>query len=420
MDFRTYLRDLIARHQMTLSQIEMRSNIPSTYMSQVLSGKRMPNEITLRKLSKILSVSEEEMLERAGKAQITPEEEFRRYLRELIDKNQLTLTQVEIKSGISNSYLSQILSGKRGIPPEETLRKLARSLEINEFEMLEKAGKLPSDFQQQVQQYLKTSQPVMDEGKKISEKNFETSILGDKVQKARLERGYTITDLAMEMCYSEELLRKIEGGKHYPGNEALFTLSKTLGKPLDYFKGDRIEINPTSIKEDDYLEEKFEKLQEKLDRIYKSINIPHTSDQNKNMKRLPIFPLSVKAGEDFFYDGRIEGYVYLPGDFFQDIEVVVLVEQSDIEPVVIKCDRLLIKKKDTLEIEGQLCLFYDAKEKNCLVRHIFSGLEGKLMAGLNRKEAIFNFYEERHREITILGIVRYLIRDLEMMKSDKV
>ncbi|MEQ8220695.1 MAG: helix-turn-helix transcriptional regulator [Candidatus Eremiobacterota bacterium] len=409
MDFRTYLRDLIARRQMTLSQIEMRSGIPSTYLSQVLAGKRdIPNEITLVKLSKTLGVSEAEMLESAGKAQISPEEEFRRYLRELIDKNQLTLTQVEVKSGISNSYLSQILSGKRGIPPEETLRKLSRSLGINEFEMLEKAGKLPSDFKHQVQQYLKITQPVIE---KNEEKKPVILNLGNKIKRARLDKGYTISDLSMSMCYPEELLKDIEEGKQHPGKGTLHALCHALGKTMEYFQEEE-DICP-EINQSDYLDNRFNKLQEQLEKIYKSVNVSSSSELVRNLKRLPVYSLSSKVEKDFFHDGRIEGYIYLPGDFFLDTEAVIIVEQTGMEPLISSGDKLLLKKKDTMEKEGQLCLFYDSKEKVYLVKHIFSGLEGKLMAGLNRKEAIFNFYEERHREITILGIIKYLIRDLE-------
>jgi transcriptional regulator with XRE-family HTH domain len=416
MDFRTYLRDLIARRQMTLSQIEMRSGIPSTYMSQVLAGKRdIPNEITLIKLSKTLGVSEAEMLERAGKAQFSPEEEFRRYLRELIDKNQLTLTQVEVKSGISNSYLSQILSGKRGIPPEETLRKLSRSLGINEFEMLEKAGKLTSDFKQQVQQYLKITQPVSEKVQNEDKKPVKTILnFGNKIKRARLEKGYTISDLSMSMCYPEELLKDIEEGKQYPGKGTLHALCHALGKTLEYFQEDKEEEEIYSdLNQADYLDERFNKLQAQLDKIYKSVNISSSSELLRNLKRLPVFSLYSKVEKDFFHDGRVESYIYLPGDFFIDTEAVIIVEKTGMEPLISTGDKLLLKKKDTMEKEGQLCLFYDGKEKAYLVKHIFSGLEGKLMAGLNRKEAIFNFYEERHREITILGIVKYLIRDLE-------
>ena len=415
MSFITYLKDLISTRQMTLSQIEMRSGIPSTYMSQVLSGKRdIPNEITLFKLAKTFGVSEREILERAGKAKITVEEDFRKYLRELINNRQLTLTQVEVKSGISNSYLSQILSGKRGIPPEETLRKLARSLGVNEFEMLEKAGKLETDFKEQVQEYFRKKQDDFPEFSDLDKKTTdkELLILGQNIKKARLEKGYTLSELSMTMCYPEELLRDIEDGKQYPGKGALKVLSQALDKPLDYFRKDKFEDFYSVDK--DYIDDKFGNLQVKLDKLFEALEITRNpSEALKNMKRLPVYSLSTNIDVDFFDESRIEEYLLLPEDFFVDVEIVVIVSQTGLEPLLSKDDRLLIKRCDIMEIEGQLSLFYDNKEKNYLVKRIYSGLEGQFMAGLNRKEAIFNFYEEHHRDISILGIAKYLIKNVE-------
>jgi len=417
MNFRKYLRELITRRQLTLSQIEMRSGIPSTYISQVLSGKRdVPNEITLIKLSKTLGVPEREMLEYAGKAKVSEEEEFRRYLRELIDENQLTLTQVEVRSGISNSYLSQILSGKRGIPPEETLRKLARSLSINEFEMLEKAGKLSADFKQQVREYLKGSDSAAEEKNTLETREIDRKLLflAKKIKKARMEKGYSLSELSMTMCYPEELLRDIEEGKQYPGKGALNALSQALEKPLDYFQIDKLEQFDPGFDLRSYMGENFDKLQARLDKLFDSLEVnKNPSEALRELKRFPVYSLSLISDMDFFDDRRIEGYLLLPKDFFLDVEIIILVTQTGLEPLLSSGDRLLIKRTDSLEKEGQLCLFYDIKEKTHLVKRIFFGLESKLMAGLNRKEAIFNFYEERHREINILGIVKYLIRGIE-------
>ena len=417
MNFRTYLRDLITRRQLTLSQIEMKSGIPSTYISQVLSGKRdIPSEVTLIKLAKTLGVPEREMLKHAGKAKVSVEEEFRKYLRELIDKNQLTLTQVEVRSGISNSYLSQILSGKRGIPPEETLRKLARSLGINEFEMLEKAGKLSSDFREQVQEYFKAFQPVADEKSDAETREIDRKLLflSKKIKKARLEKGYTLSELSMTMCYPEELLRDIEEGKQYPGKGALNALSQALDKPMDYFQTDKFEQIYPAFDVKDYLGENFDKIQAKLDKLFDALEVNKNPSETLSLiKRFPTYSLSGSSDKDFFDDRRLEGYLLLPKDFFADVEVVILVTQTGLEPLISKGDRLLIKRSEVLEEEGQLCLFYDEKEKTYLVKRIYFGLESKLMAGLNRKEAIFNYYEERHREINILGLVKFLIRGLD-------
>jgi len=53
----------------------------------------------------------------------------------------LTLEQVEIKSGVSNGYLSQVETGKRGIPSAKILKKLAPVYKIP-YEELLKAAKI--------------------------------------------------------------------------------------------------------------------------------------------------------------------------------------------------------------------------------------------------------------------------------------
>jgi len=411
MEFRKYLRDLIANRQLTLSQIEMKSGIPSTYMSQVISGKRdMPNETTLIKLARFLGVPENEMLEKAGKSQGDIEENFRTYLRNLIDDNQLTLTQVEIRSGISNSYLSQILSGKRGVPPEETLRKLARSLGINEFEMLEKAGKLTYDFIQQVKEYLsKNHQWVQDHGEKETVPQ-DSLTLGEKIKKSRIEKGLTINELSESLCCPEELLLDIEEGKQIPGEGTLNAIANELSIHSDYFQSEKIPY----VTGKDYFEYKFGKIHDYLNKIYEAIDNPGklSPEFSGKIKRYPIFSLTENSHKDFFDESRIKGYLLLPVNIFFNIDIAVMVETGT-EPLTSKGDYLLIKKTNLLDKEGVTCLFFDLREMNYSIKRVYHGLEGKLMAGLNRKEAIYNFYEERHREIKILGNVKYLIRQIE-------
>ncbi|WP_084413464.1 helix-turn-helix domain-containing protein [Desulfovirgula thermocuniculi] len=73
--------------------------------------------------------------------------EFGRYLQHLRKKRGLTIRQVELASGVSNSYLSQIENGKRGIPSPEILKKLAPVLHVSYKELMVKAGYL-DDYDQ--------------------------------------------------------------------------------------------------------------------------------------------------------------------------------------------------------------------------------------------------------------------------------
>jgi len=65
------------------------------------------------------------------------------YLRELRLKNNLTTKQVEVKTGISNSYISLIERNKRK-PSAEILNKLAKAYQVKTEDLLRLIGYLPS------------------------------------------------------------------------------------------------------------------------------------------------------------------------------------------------------------------------------------------------------------------------------------
>ncbi|MEN6462217.1 MAG: S24 family peptidase [Syntrophomonas sp.] len=72
---------------------------------------------------------------------------FGKYLKGLRDERGLTLRQVQIQSGVSDSYLSQLETGQRGIPSPEFIKKLAPVYDVTYKEMLVAAGYLqPTDF----------------------------------------------------------------------------------------------------------------------------------------------------------------------------------------------------------------------------------------------------------------------------------
>lgn len=66
--------------------------------------------------------------------------QFGTYLKSLRLARNLTTRQVEIYSGVSNSYLSQLENGKRGIPKPAILKKLAPIYKVSYEELLRAAG----------------------------------------------------------------------------------------------------------------------------------------------------------------------------------------------------------------------------------------------------------------------------------------
>ena len=70
--------------------------------------------------------------------------EFGAYLRSLRRERNLTIRELESHSGVSNGYLSQMETGKRGIPSPEILKKIAKPLAVAYDDLMIAAGYLDS------------------------------------------------------------------------------------------------------------------------------------------------------------------------------------------------------------------------------------------------------------------------------------
>lgn len=71
--------------------------------------------------------------------------EFGSYIRQLRNNKEMTIRQLELYSGVSNSYLSQLENGKRGIPSPDIIKKLSEGLKVSYTEMMIKAGYIDAD-----------------------------------------------------------------------------------------------------------------------------------------------------------------------------------------------------------------------------------------------------------------------------------
>jgi transcriptional regulator with XRE-family HTH domain len=66
--------------------------------------------------------------------------EFGSYLRELRKTKKLTIRQLDTYSGVSNSYISQMERGERGVPSPDILLKLSKPLGVEYAELMRVAG----------------------------------------------------------------------------------------------------------------------------------------------------------------------------------------------------------------------------------------------------------------------------------------
>jgi Predicted transcriptional regulators len=67
-------------------------------------------------------------------------------LRQLRERSEFSLRDLEAETGISNSYLSQIESGRVGAPSPKILEKLAAALKYPYVELMRGAGHLTIDL----------------------------------------------------------------------------------------------------------------------------------------------------------------------------------------------------------------------------------------------------------------------------------
>lgn len=66
-DFRDYLRDTRGRKGWSINKLAIKSGVTSGYLSQLETGKRgTPSATIINKLAKVLDVSAEEMMRKAG------------------------------------------------------------------------------------------------------------------------------------------------------------------------------------------------------------------------------------------------------------------------------------------------------------------------------------------------------------------
>ncbi|WP_042337771.1 helix-turn-helix domain-containing protein [Bacillus andreraoultii] len=66
--------------------------------------------------------------------------EFGQYLRTLRKAKRLTIDELAAELGVSNAYISQIETGKKGIPSPELLKQFHMALDVTYEHLMEKAG----------------------------------------------------------------------------------------------------------------------------------------------------------------------------------------------------------------------------------------------------------------------------------------
>lgn len=83
--------------------------------------------------------------------------EFGRYLKSLRDEKKLTLTELGKRIDYSNPYLSQIETGKKGIPSPKLLKLLSKELGVDFEELMFAAGYITGEDEKKIAHVIKNT-----------------------------------------------------------------------------------------------------------------------------------------------------------------------------------------------------------------------------------------------------------------------
>ncbi|MCM3079577.1 helix-turn-helix domain-containing protein [Brevibacillus invocatus] len=117
---------------------------------------------------------------------------FGRYLLEIRKRKALTTRDLAALSGVSQSYISHVESGRKGIPSPDILKKLATALEVPYIEMMDMAGLLPEEIKESEEyrrftRLKKLSEDYNEATTRLSELDQRLEESNDAVEEAQFE-----------------------------------------------------------------------------------------------------------------------------------------------------------------------------------------------------------------------------------------
>lgn len=151
---------------------------------------------------------------------MTPQE-FGKYLKQLRMSLNLSIRQLALCSGVSNSYISQIENGKRGIPNPEILKKLAPHLKVSYNELMQKAGYIDDN----------------NKNKTTDMENNNKSSFHKRLRKLRLDAGLDQVELAKILNVAKQTVSNWENGNRAPDHEMLIRIADFFNVTTDYLLG---------------------------------------------------------------------------------------------------------------------------------------------------------------------------------------
>ena len=140
--------------------------------------------------------------------------EFGRKIREMRKKKGITLTQLGDKIDLTQSYLSYIENGKKGMPKPETIKKLAYGLNVSYLHLMELAGytkhqyyidEIFDDIDTQSKKKVTVELPSHENIKDINGA-VVTKVLNDDELRRRLFDLYEMLNMNVDLYYKNNYL----------------------------------------------------------------------------------------------------------------------------------------------------------------------------------------------------------------------
>lgn len=134
--------------------------------------------------------------------------DFGKYLKSLREERSLTIRQVEAYAGVSNSYLSLLENGKRGIPSPDILKKIALIYKISYEDLMVAAGHLT-----------------------------RTKDIGQRLKQARLDKGFSQVQVMEHTNINNKTLSGYENNVSEPDLNTLEVLANLYEVTVDHLLG---------------------------------------------------------------------------------------------------------------------------------------------------------------------------------------
>lgn len=255
--------------------------------------------------------------------------EFGSYLRQLRNKKNLTLTELGDLIGYSNPYLSQIETGKKGIPSPDILKKLSVSLEVDYGTLMYKAGYLDdgslivagklADPRDAIEKLIKSAaNGVIVDGVTLSQEEAldrwkeqsKKTEFGIFIRELREKRGLTLVNLSNISGIPQDQLSELESGtssRNRPKPWIISKLSLFLGQKYKDEMLRKAGYDVTSSEEYEFNSDDIADNQLALDGLRKIMNMAAHDSLDNFLDKPSIYYKGIELTE--VDKERIHGYV---------------------------------------------------------------------------------------------------------------